>query len=63
MDKCPECKSDAQVFILDGGLKRIVRFLFSNNRLACMECRITWRRKWPECALDLQHKSEQAQRA
>jgi transposase-like protein len=44
---CPACRKSDPVFILDKGIKRIVRAVANNSRFACMSCMITWRYQKP----------------
>jgi len=55
-ESCPQCHKPDNVRIINKGLKRFVRFLAANNRLACFECGITWRRRIPDRILDLVRK-------
>jgi len=53
---CPQCESDEAVYVYDRGLKLIRRFFIFNNRFACAQCNVTWRRKTPFHILRLHSK-------
>jgi hypothetical protein len=50
---CPGCKSDSGVYIYDRGAKFLRRLVVFDNRFACSNCTITWRRKTPNHTLRL----------
>ncbi|MFH0920287.1 MAG: hypothetical protein V1913_07975 [Fibrobacterota bacterium] len=52
---CPICKSE-HVKILDKGIRKVVRFLQGNNRVACCDCYSTWRELEPNRRLKLKRK-------
>lgn len=43
--RCPLCRTDISVYILDKRDKFWKRFFEANNRFACARCNVTWRRK------------------
>lgn len=55
MQVCPACQS-GRTYILDKGIKKVVRFFQGNNRFACKECHTTWRERAPNLRLRLKHK-------
>ncbi len=54
---CPNCEKDDAVYIFDRGMKFLYRSFSGNNRFACKNCMITWRRKDPFFYLDLSRNS------
>jgi transposase-like protein len=59
MPVCPSCQS-SRTYILDKGIKKVIRFFLGNNRFACRECHATWREKAPSSRLRLKHKRHHA---
>lgn len=53
---CPVCNSKDKVYIYDHGFKFWRRLFAGNNRLACRNCMVTWRRKEPYHQAYLQKK-------
>jgi hypothetical protein len=51
---CPVCNSENQAYIYDQGLKFWRRLVVGNNRFACKNCKVTWRRKSPDRLTRLQ---------
>jgi hypothetical protein len=41
---CPECSKNDYVYVVDKGIKFLYRLLLRNNRFACGNCKITWRK-------------------
>jgi hypothetical protein len=44
---CPVCHTEDKVYIYDHGLKYWKRLFAGNNRFACRNCKVCWRRKKP----------------
>ena len=44
---CPKCKTRDEVYLFDRGWKLFFRSMTGNNRFACRECKIAWRKKSP----------------
>lgn len=55
--RCPSCGDTTFVVVVDKGRKRLVRGLIGNNRLACVACKITWRRWKPDYCEEMRTKS------
>lgn len=45
---CPVCNIENNVYIFDDGIKLWLRLIVGNNRFACRNCKVTWRRKKPD---------------
>jgi hypothetical protein len=44
---CPACMTVEHVYIYDEGISLVYRLLLGNNRFACRQCKVTWRRRDP----------------
>ena len=57
---CPVCNAENQAYIYDRGLKFWRRLVVGNNRFACKNCKVTWRRKRPDRLTRLQKRDGSA---
>jgi transposase-like protein len=55
--KCPQCHSEANVYMLDKGVKFMFHLMSGNNRFVCQACQLSWREKQPNKISKLKEKS------
>lgn len=60
---CPVCNAQNQAYIYDRGFKFWRRLIVGNNRFACKNCKVTWRRKRPDRLTRLQKRDGSASHA
>jgi hypothetical protein len=57
---CPVCHAEDKVYVYDHGFKFWRRLVVGNNRFACRNCMVTWRRKKPDHQTRLQKREDKA---
>jgi hypothetical protein len=60
--RCPVCNSEDKVYVYDHGAKFWRRLVAGNNRFACKNCKVTWRRKKPGAHTHLEKRNSMVNR-
>jgi hypothetical protein len=60
--RCPVCNSEDKVYVYDHGAKFWRRLVAGNNRFACKNCKVTWRRKKPGAHTHLEKRNSMVTR-